>query len=78
MKKILGIITIISAVTVTSWNFYQSHNKVDFSDLTLINANALANNEDDGLSRPCPYEGGTCYVSVGSDVWIKNGYQKTK
>ena len=40
--------------------------------------NALADKEDDGISRPCPYEGGSCIVSIDDDVWIKSGYQKNK
>lgn len=78
MKRIIGI-TLIAIIAVTvGWNFSQNQNKVELSELALANVEALANNEDDGVSRPCPESGGTCIVEVGSTVMIQSGHQKKK
>lgn len=45
MKKLFGIIAIAAIVAVAGWNFNQSQNEVELSDLTLTNAEALANPE---------------------------------
>ncbi|WP_293716711.1 NVEALA domain-containing protein [uncultured Parabacteroides sp.] len=45
MKKLFGII-IIAAIAVTAgWNFSQSQNEVELSDLALANVEALARRE---------------------------------
>ena len=76
MKKLFGIIAIAAIATIAGWNF--NNNEIKLSDLALANVNALADKEDDGISRPCPYEGGCFIVSIDDDVWIKSGYQKNK
>ena len=51
MKKIFGIIA-IAAIAAVGWNYSQSQNKVELSDLALANVEALAweeNNNGKGL-----------------------------
>lgn len=45
MKKFLGIIVIAAVATVAGWNFNQSKNEVELSDLTSANIDALARGE---------------------------------
>lgn len=44
MKKLLGIIA-IAAIAAAGWNFSQSQNEVELSDLALANTEALAQGE---------------------------------
>lgn len=45
MKKYLSIVA-IAAVAAAGWNFSQSQNEVELSELALANVEALANPED--------------------------------
>lgn len=45
MKKYLGIITIAAIAAVTGWNYNQSQNDIELSDLALANVEALARGE---------------------------------
>lgn len=42
MKKLLGIVTVAVIVAVSAWNFNQSRNESETSDLTLANLEAIA------------------------------------
>lgn len=46
MKKLFGIIAIAAIAATAAWNFSQSQNEVELSDLALANVEALARNED--------------------------------
>lgn len=46
MKKLFGIIAIAAIAAVAGWNFIQSNNEVELSDLALANIDALAINEN--------------------------------
>lgn len=68
MKKLLGIIAIAAIATAAGWNFIQSQNEVELSDLALANVQALARGETDkhgyyNWDLDCCDTGGTyaCY-----------------
>lgn len=48
MKRIIGIILIVVAAATGVWNFNQTQNEVELSDLALANVEALANGESGG------------------------------
>lgn len=50
MKKLFGIIAIV-AIAAAGWNFNQSKNEVELSDLALANVEALANNQSGGKNN---------------------------
>lgn len=69
MKKFLGIIAIAAVVTTAGWNFSQSQNEVDLSDLALANVEALALGE--GAFDCIPH----CTASSISDCLVySDGY----
>lgn len=47
-KKIFGVALIAAMAVAASWNFNQSKNEVELSDLALANVEALARNESGG------------------------------
>lgn len=53
MKRLFSIIAIAAVVAAAGWNFNQSQNEVEMSDLALANVEALANGESGGK---------TCYT----------------
>lgn len=79
MKKRILSVAIVTAVAVAAgWNFNQSKNEVELSDLALANVEALASGEDgtgvcyntitskEGARvRYCP----TCSWEDGTDPW---------
>lgn len=46
MKKLFGIIAIAAIAVAAGWNFNQSQDEVELSDLALANVEALASGED--------------------------------
>lgn len=59
MKKRLLSIAFVAAIAATaSWNFTQSENKVNLSDLALTNVEALAQ---------CEKIAGSCWMST---AWV--------
>lgn len=58
MKKLFGIIAIAAIAAIASWNFIQSQNEVELSDLVLANIDALAN--DGEISSG--WENKDCYM----------------
>lgn len=51
-KKVLYAVVIVGLTAAASWNYQQNQNKVEMSDLTLANIEALARGE---------LPSGTCY-----------------
>lgn len=45
MKKLFGIMALVAIAAVAGWNFSQSQNEVELSDLALANTEALAQGE---------------------------------
>lgn len=41
-KKLIGVAVVAAIAVAASWNFNQSKNEVEMSDLTLANVEALA------------------------------------
>lgn len=48
MKRIIGIILIVVAAATGVWNFNQTQNEMELSDLAIANVEALANPEGSG------------------------------
>ena len=46
MKRIIGIILIVVAAATGVWNFNQTQNEMELSDLALANVEALARGEN--------------------------------
>lgn len=65
-RKIFGVALIAAMAVAASWNFNQSKNEVDLSDLALANVEALATPE--GGMYEC-YQGG-CRASFMSECWV--------
>lgn len=73
MKKKFLCLLFVTVITVTaSWNYIQSDNKEDLSDLTLLNVEALANDEGSGKTYNCwpTYVGGLSPTRVCSGCSI--------
>lgn len=51
--KIFGVALIATMAVAASWNFNQSKNEVELSDLALTNVEALARSEGEGM-LDCP------------------------
>ena len=54
-KKIIGSVLIAAMAIAASWNFNQSKNEVELSDLALVNVDALAGCET--------ITGGSCWMN---------------
>lgn len=64
-KKIFGVAIIAAMALAAGWNFNQSKNEVELSDLALANIEALARYEDDYCPNGCLDEDGDgcwCYI----------------
>lgn len=59
-KKIFGAVLITAMAVTTGWNFNQSKNETQLSDLALANVEALASGEDTS-GKICFYPGTTTY-----------------
>lgn len=73
-KKIFGVALIAAMALAASWNFKQSKNEVELSDLALANVEALAHCESDvkhGYGRSttldCVNEKGETYTLDACD-----------
>lgn len=62
MKKLFGIIAIAAIAAVAGWNFIQSNNEVELSDLALANINALAD-EEWGGGKYCQWDATNKYCT---------------
>lgn len=65
MKKLFGIALIAVVAVAAGWNFSQSQNQVEFSDLTLANVEALAVPAEVGVHFKCENSTIWCYFSNG-------------
>jgi len=64
MKKRLLSIAFVSAIAVTAgWNFAQSENKGNLSDLAMTNVEALAASENPMCSNGCLDNGNGCFCN---------------
>ena len=63
MKKLFGIMALVAIAATASWNFCQNQDKVELSDLSLVNVEALAQSEL--LPDACHY---TIVVRPGTDL----------
>lgn len=69
-KKILGA-AIIAAIAVTAgWNFNQSKNEVEITDLALVNVEALASGES-GCPNGCISNGNGCFCNMWHPVYAE-------
>ena len=59
-KKIFGVALIAAMALAAGWNFNQSKNEVELSDLALANVEALASGEDTS-GKICFYPGTSNY-----------------
>lgn len=74
-KKIFGVAFIAAMAVAAGWNFNQSKNEVDLSDLALANVEALANIEwGDGHCDGCRKSEDHICWSSGTDGCM--GYRK--
>lgn len=53
-KKVFGAVALIAIAVAAGWNYQQNNNKVEMSDLTLENIEALASGEGGGGMTDCP------------------------
>ena len=69
-KKIFGAVLIAAMAVTAGWNFNQSKNEVELSDLALANVEALASGEGSGGSWCCGING-SCGIdwSTGISSW---------
>lgn len=69
-KKILGVALIATMAVAAGWNFNQSKNEVEFSELAMANVEALALGEGSGNSWCCGIVG-SCGIdwSTGTSQW---------
>lgn len=66
-KKIFGAALIATMAVATGWNFNQSKNKVELSELALANVEALAQGE--GI-----YTHGICYQTLSFEYVFPSHY----
>ena len=63
-KKVFGAVALIAIAVAAGWNVRQNNNKVEMSDLTLENIEALASGEGSSdCTRECPYSGYMCIIN---------------
>ncbi len=55
MKKIIMVVFVATITATAGWNFIQSQNDVNLSDLALANVEALAN-EENGGGKYCQWD----------------------
>ncbi|WP_370861188.1 NVEALA domain-containing protein [Parabacteroides faecis] len=65
-RKIFGAALIAAMALAAGWNFNQSKNEVELSDLALANVEALANIE---WGAPCSYSHFVCYLIHDEFGW---------
>ena len=63
-KKVLYAVACVALAAVTGWNYQQSKQNIELSDLALENVEALASGEG-GSVRCCPDPGDECKLSSG-------------
>ena len=73
-KKIFGVALIAAMAVAAGWNFNQSKNEVELSDLALANVEALARNEGSGNCSMFPDKWCSFVVATPSGNWIEQHY----
>lgn len=63
-KKIMYAVACVALAAIAGWNYQQSKQNVELSDLALENVEALASGEG-GSVRCCPDPGDECKLSSG-------------
>ena len=60
MKKALLTVAVVATAAIAGWNYQQSKQEVELSDLAMANVEALARGENDSLYHlfPCPSTSG--------------------
>lgn len=78
MKKLLGIIAIAAIAAAAGWNFNQSQNDVELSDLALANVEALARNEGSDVNCD-PKSNVWCsfVIATPSGNWVEDHPNQT-
>ena len=66
-KQIIKLLAVVAVVAIAGWNYMNSENDVQMSDLTVDNIEALADGEGD-VNPDCPNGcvsgGGGCFCHV--------------
>ena len=64
MEKIILSVAVVATAAIAGWNYQQSKQEVELSDLALENVEALARNEGDGMTdcpNGCLTDSGICF-----------------
>lgn len=69
MKRIIGIILVIVAAATGVWNFNQTQNEMELSDLALANVEALARGENGNGSMNQEYVCRKCGATFEGCFW---------
>ena len=73
MRKLFGIIAMAAIAAVAGWNFSQSQNEVELSDLALANVEALAWDEII-VGQPCAcVKNSYCLYYYPWEQWEEEG-----
>ncbi|RHR91211.1 NVEALA domain-containing protein [Parabacteroides sp. AF14-59] len=70
MKKLFGIIAIAAIAATAGWNFCQSQDDMELSDLALANVEALARGES-GCPNGCVENGDGCFCNMWHPVYAE-------
>ena len=71
MKKLFGVIAIAAIAAAASWNFSQSQNEIELSNLALANVEALARNEGSDVNCESKSDAWCSFVIATPNVnWV--------
>jgi len=76
MRKLFGIIAIAAVAVAAGWNFNQSKNEANLSNLALMNIQALASGESGGIDCASNYKGAYCGYFTDTSGNRTNVYYK--
>lgn len=60
-KKVFGAVALIAIAVAAGWNYQQSQQESEISDLTLANVEALASGESSDCPNGCYDNGSGCF-----------------
>lgn len=60
-KKVFGVVALIAIAVAAGWNYQQSKQESEISDLTLANVEALASGESSNCPNGCYDNGSGCF-----------------
>lgn len=63
IKKVMGVIGVVAVCAVAGWNYQQSEQEVELSDLALANVEALAIGEGT-IQDGCEYKAGSTCTEI--------------